>query len=336
MAQATLAMRATAGEAAAGPRPGVRWRLWSAALGAALWLAAPFAPWGSPPAWLSLEHLFAFLPLVAAPLALQLLAELLEEGTSGPPLHRLARRAQPAAAALALASLFMAPGVPAAALAASWLAVALLVAVGGVPRVPRGGAHLSSASLLAAHLFLPVGAAWLLLSRLGVGPRSLAPTTVFLAALHFHFSGFTLQLLAAATGRRLPDRRPWLARLHRGLAAAAIAGIPLIAAGNLLPSRPLKLLGVAAMVLSALALAVTSAAVALEARQRAARALLLASAASLLAGMVLAGLYGAAELAGHVLLGVPAMAATHGLINALGFTLCGLLGHGRLQAEAAR
>ena len=332
MIQGSRAMRALAAEGSAGARPSARWGVGSAALGAVLWLAAPFVPVGSPPAFASLEHVFAFMPLVAAPLALLLLSALLEPaGSSGLPCHRAAQRAQPAAAAMAVASFFVEKGPLAGGLTAAWLAVALLVAVGGAPRArPRAGAHLSGVSLLAAHLFFPVGAAWLLLSRLGVGPRNLAPLTVFLAALHFHFSGFTLQVLIAATGRRLSGRRPWLAALHRCLAAGAIAGILLIAAGNILPSPHLKLLGVAGMVLSTIALAVTSAAVALAGRQRAARGLLLVSAASLFGGMALAAVYGAGELTGIPAIGVPRMVATHGLMNALGFTLCGLLGHRRL------
>jgi hypothetical protein len=327
------------GESSARARPGARWDLRRATLGAVLWLAAPFLPLGSPPALGTLEHLLAFMPLVAAPLALPLLLALLESGGSSTlPLHRAAERAQPAAAAMVLASLCLEKGALAGVLATAWLAVALLVAAGAAPRVrPRTGPHLSDASLLAARLFLPVGAAWLLLSRLGVGPRGFTPLTVLLAALHFHFSGFALQILVAATGRQLAGRRPWLGALHRLLAVGAIAGIPLIAAGNLLSLPRLKLLGVATMVLSTLALTVTTAAVALEARQRAGRGWLLVSAASLLFGMILAGLYGFGEITGRGVLGVPRMAATHGLLNALGFTLCGLLGHRRLlAAEAGR
>jgi YndJ-like protein len=296
-----------------------RFAIHSAVVGALLWLLAPFAPLGAPPAFGSIEHAFVFLPLVAAPLALQLLSRLLEPDAA--PLLRIARLAQPMAAALVLASFFVAKGRLAGALTAGWLLVTLLLAVGGLRRAR------SSPSLLAAHLFLPIGAVWLLLSRLGAGPRHFSALTVFLAALHFHYSGFTLQILIAATGRSLPAHRPWLAPLHRSLSIGAIAGIPLIAAGNLLTLPPLKLLGVSAMVLSTLALAVTSTAVALDHPARTPRLLLLTSAASIATAMLLAATYAVGELTGSAWIGIPRMVAIHGLTNALGFTLCGLVGH---------
>jgi hypothetical protein len=193
------------------------------------------------------------------------------------------------------------------------------------------GANLSNVSLLAAHLFLPLGAVWLLLSRLGVRPRGFSDLTVFLAALHFHFSGFTLQILIAATGRLVRSDRSRLGALHRLLAVGAIAGIPLIAAGNALPSPGLKLVGVAFMVLSAIALAATTTSVALELRSRAARRLMLVASTSLVVGMAVAGVYGVGELTGGGWIGISRMVQIHGLLNALGFTLCGLSAHLWLQ-----
>ena len=48
---------------------GQRWGVTSGGLGAVVWLAAPWLPVGSPPSFGSIEHVFVFLPLVAAPLA---------------------------------------------------------------------------------------------------------------------------------------------------------------------------------------------------------------------------------------------------------------------------
>jgi hypothetical protein len=304
-----------------------------AVMGAVLWVVAPFVPVAARPSFGSIEHVFVFLPLVAAPLALLLLSVLLESGDhSRASFHRSARRIQPVAGAMVLASFLLPSGLLAGALAAGWLVFAVMIAIGGARRAAHvPGRHRAKVSLLAAHVFLPIGAVWLLLSRLGIAPRDLTAPTVFLAALHFHFSGFALQILIAATGLQLPDRGSWLSVLHRALAIGAIAGIPMIAAGNIGHSPVLKFLGVSAMVASTLALAITSTAAAWNLPGRAARLLLLVSAASITAGMVFAGAYGVGELTGRSWIGIPRMVATHGLLNALGFTLFGLLGHLRLR-----
>jgi hypothetical protein len=84
-----------------------------------------------------------------------------------------------------------------------WLGASILAALGGVASVVRSVDRPPGLpNLMAAHVFLPIGAVWLWLSRLGVGPGHFAPLTVFLAAVHFHFSGFALQVLIAATARR--------------------------------------------------------------------------------------------------------------------------------------
>jgi hypothetical protein len=297
-----------------------RWNCTSAAVGALLWAVAPLVPLGSAPAYGSIEHVFVLSPLVATPLALALLSSWQDRPTA---LYCIAQRIQPVAAALVLASFFVPTGPLAGALALGWLIMAVVLAAGRARGPLRdAAANLSHVSLLAAHVFLPIGAVWLVLSRAGVGPRGFAPLTVFLAALHFHFSGFTLQILIAAIGRRLGA-----SALHRFVAIGAIAGIPLIAAGNALASPVVKLVGVASMVLSVSVLAGVSIGVAARAPSRAARGLLLVSAGSVAAGMALAATYGVGELTGDRWIGIPAMVAMHGLLNALGFTLCGLGAH---------
>lgn len=324
---------ATTRKSSEASRSDSRWSVGSAVMGAVLWLVAPFAPIGAPPSFGSIEHFFLFMPLVAAPLALLLLSVLLQSASqSSDGIHDSARRAQPFAAAMVLASFFLPNGTLAGALAAGWLVVATMTAIGGARRAAHvPGRHRANLSLFAAHVFLPIGAVWLLLSRLGVAPRGLTALTVFLATLHFHFSGFTLQVLIAAAGLQLPERGSWLSTVHRALAIGAAAGIPMIAAGNIGHSPVLKFAGVAAMVASTLALAITSTAASRQAPGRAARFMLLLSAASITAGMLLAGVYGIGEIGGRAWIGIPRMVAIHGALNTLGFTLFGLLGHLRLR-----
>ena len=308
------------------------WSTSCALVGGVVWL---LAPWLVERSFASLEHVFLFMPLVAAPLALALSAALLEERTGPGAGHaRAARRLQPAAAALVVGAFMLAPGAAAGTLTLPWLLVALLHAAGGLRRLrPRHEANRSDLSLLVAHVFLPLGAVWLLLFRLGVAPRGLSALGVLLAALHVHYSGFTLQILIAATGRRLPATSPRLGALHRALALGAVVALPLIASGKLLPAAPLKLAGIAAIVASTLALSITSAGVARTVRSPAVRRLLLISSASIAAAMLVALFYAVGELTHRPWLGITRMVEVHGLLNALGFVFCGLCAHLRASSE---
>ena len=297
----------------------------SAAFGGLLWLAAPRLA-TTLPAFGSIEHLFLLLPLVLAPLGLVLLFRLIgTDGVRAPPLVLV--YLQPIAGASLLVSFGLPPGTLAAALAGSWWVGTLVALVSGLGRLrARFGAQPPAPNLVAALLFLPVGATWLVLSRLGAGPRSFTPLTVFLAALHFHFSGFTLQVLIAATGRGLEASWSLRRLLHRCVTWGAVAGLPLIAAGNIGAAPLVKFSGVACLVVSALGLSITAFSVGLRAAP-VARFLSCVSAASIAGGMLLAGAYGVGELVGAPWLDIPRMVMTHGWLNAVGFTLCGLLGH---------
>lgn len=306
-----------------------RYGLSAAALGAVAWVVLPWLPADSTPGQFSLEHVFLFLPLVVAPLSYVLLSRLMyEDGSRSQSAFRIVAMVQPVAAALATVAFFLPAGSLAGWLAAPWLAVAVATAVCGLSRIRRGaGIHFSNVNLIAAHVFLPAAAVWLLLSRLGVTPPNFSPLRVVLAAVHFHYGGFALQILIGATGRRLPTSLRRMGTLHRIAAIGALFGIPMIAAGHLLAVDSLKFAGVSVQVLVSLSLAVTMAAVAIHASRSAPRLLLLTAAASIAVGMAIAGIYGAGELAGTPWMEVPQMVIVHGLLNALGFALCGMAGH---------
>jgi hypothetical protein len=50
-------------------------------------------------------------------------------------------------------------------------------------------------------LYLPIGGAWLVASRLGIQPLGFGDTIVLLTAVHFHFAGFAAPVLAGLAGR---------------------------------------------------------------------------------------------------------------------------------------
>ena len=309
----------------------------SAGVGGAVWIAVPWLHSGKPLTVASVDHLFILMPLVAAPLALTLLARLRDEDGAAPStLLRFARCLQPAAAALVLLSFVLPRGTAAGILTAPWLAVALMVTAAGVSHtVRRRSVRSPGASLVAAQVFLPVGAVWLLLWRLGTGPRDFSAVTVSLAALHFHFNGFSSQVLIGATRRRLTRASAWLHPLHRFVTVAAIVGLPLLAAGKAISVPVARIFGVGAITLALIGLSATMTAVAMAARSALTRSLLVASAASGAAAAGLAGAFGGGELAGREWISIGAMVAAHGVLMSLGFTLCGLIGHLRLPAPVS-
>jgi hypothetical protein len=206
--------------------------------------------------------------------------------------------------------------------------VCTLVALTGLAGLQKARPATASAfGSLAGMLYLPIGAAALGLSRAGIAPLHFSEPIVLLTAVHFHFTGFATPVFAAILDRSLAATASWAKGRHP-LAFATIALIsatPLLAVGWLLDSPAWKLACVLVLVASVSVLAVLSLRLALATRSLLPRLLLTISAASVLFGMVLAGLYGAGEFGGHSLIGLHEMARLHGVANGVGFSLCGLL-----------
>jgi hypothetical protein len=304
----------------------------SSVIGGAAWVAAPLLPSATRLAVGSVEHLFLLMPLVVTPLALALLADLRDDEGAPSPLLRIARSVQPGAAALVLLSFTFPNGKRAGMLSLPWLGVALALAASGVSQLVRDRrVRLLAVNLVAAQLFLGIGAVWLLLWRLGTGPRNLSPLMVSLAAVHFHFNGFSAQILIGATGRRVAGASVPLRAVHGVVSFAAVGGLPVLAVGKALALPVARIAGMGAMTLALIGLSVMMSAVAMGARSAAIRALLLVSAGSGAAAVGLAFAFGAGEFAHREWISVGTMLAAHGSLMALGFTLCGIVGHLRRQ-----
>jgi hypothetical protein len=184
--------------------------------------------------------------------------------------------------------------------------------------------------MVAALFYLVVGGVWLVLWRLGVTPMHLPGQIVFLASVHFHFTGFALPVFAAATHRASGTSRAAHAGLGRFvflfLATGIICGPLFLAAGNLLMLPILKLDGALLLTLTSFGLVAMLLPVLPAVRSRPARPLLGLAAISLVGGMILVGVYTVGEFTGQYWLLIPEMARFHGTVNALGFVLWGLLG----------
>jgi hypothetical protein len=302
-----------------------------ATCGAVLWgaLAIAAVVGGSPLS--PIETTFLLAPLVNVPLAFEVVRRHVDEHS---PAGRLAHLLLPAGAVMAAASLWPSPGRGAAFLASGWLVVGLLAGVDGVWRLLRRGQRSADGVCNAvSFIFLAVGSVWLTVSRLGIRPFDLPAQTVFLAAVHFHFTGFVLLIVAGATGSALRNREPSAAArmIFRYVVIGVICGPLFLAAGNILVNPVFKLSGALLVVVASLGLVWLVFFVLATIAAQPARLLLAMSALSLTAGMALVAVYTVGEFTGRYWLTVPQMARLHGPVNALGFGLCGLLAWTRHQ-----
>ncbi|HLY09452.1 MAG TPA: YndJ family protein [Planctomycetota bacterium] len=240
---------------------------------------------------------------------------------------RLARRLQPVAAGLATVSLFLPTGPLAAVLAAAWLGLDGLVALGGLVVMRpsfRGG--VPSLLILAAMVLPTVGGVNLVASRLGYALAGFPEPIILLTAIHFHYTAFAAPILASLSGRS-------------GLAALSglgvVGGTPLLAAGFLC-SPILKAVGVGVLCISMIGLALGQLGQAPTLPHRRSRILLRISSVAVLAGMLLAGIYEHGYATGRTWLSIPEMAWSHGILNGVGFSLLGLLAWKPVRGDSPR
>ena len=298
----------------------------SAAVGAAVWVAAlPFVQ-PSPFETVWARFLLLLAPLVLVPLGLSLLDR--EVPVVGPQRKAflLCVLLQRWAALLLGFSMVVPERWPAVATALPWLLVTGLLASFGVLRLQwRRPRPLADLCVDAGLLYILVGAVWAVLDRLEARPLGFEPVIVLLTAIHFHYAGFALPLM---TGFAL---RSFNGPLARAAGGGVIAGIPLVALGITASQLRLGFLleCLAAWILAAAGLLVAWFHLRLAARPEGsplARALWALAAVSLAGSMILAALYGTRFYFPIPWLDIPWMRALHGSANAFGFGLAGMLG----------
>lgn len=311
------------------------WAATCATAGAAVWAGMAVLARVGMARMGAIELLFLFGPLVIVPLGLELGRGM---GITGR-VAELARRLQPVGAALAVAAMWIGPGRRAGLLAVGWLVICVLVAGSGFVDLVRalwtdagGGAGATRsayatrsirATVGIARMDLAVGGAWLVASRLGMRPMGIQEPIGLLTAVHFHFAGFATAMIGAATlqfAERRGEQR-WLRRL-----VLLVAGLPIVVAAGFVISPVLKMGAAILFSASVAGLAVVVRACGRKAENPTARILLQVAAGAIFAGMVLSGAYAIADYMGSDVLTIPQMARTHGVLNAVGFCLAGLLG----------
>jgi hypothetical protein len=217
-------------------------------------------------------------------------------------------------------------GTRAAILVLPWLSLGCLLGFQGFMSPVRGEFRTRGAGFaIVSFLYLPIGCAWLVASRLGLSPMGFQEPIVLLTAVHFHFAGFGAPLLAAAAGKATEKKSIALRRIFKVFAAGVLAGPGLLAAGFVIgPHFKLAMALVVAASEVGLALFFLASVGAL--RPRLAQVLVSFSAASVLFAMVLAGVWAIGEFPLQPFVHLDQMARFHGAANAFGFVLCGLLG----------
>lgn len=297
----------------------------NAMVGAAVWaLILMTAQWR----WLELgwiELVFLFAPLVIVPLGLEL-TKRAEPGLARPFPERIASSIQLPCAGAACVSFLMPRGQVSASLAAMWLLLCALLALGSALRIYRGGLrHLGSAFPVVAFLYLPVGGAWLVASRLGFTPMNFQEPVVLLTAVHFHYAGFAAALLARSVYALLIRSMRHSSAFVKSIAIGVLIGPGLLAGGFVIGPRT-KLFAALVVTLSEIGLAFCFALAIWKIGDLKAKFLIGLAAASVVFSMVLAGLWAIGEYPLQPFVHLAEMARLHGTANAFGFTLCGLLG----------
>jgi hypothetical protein len=277
----------------------------------------------------AIELLFLFAPLVVVPLGMEL-----GRGMDGGWLEKIARRLQPLGAGFAVVAMGMAPGRRAGLVAVGWLVICLLMAGGGVAglvralwkgadRSVRGSGLATLIVINVARIDLMVGGAWLVASRMGMRPMGIQEPIGLLTAVHFHFAGFATATIAAATLQFAERRKEyrWLKPL-----VLMMVGLPMVVAAGFVISPAVKMVAAILFSGSVAGLAVAVRACGRKVEDVAAGVMLQLAAGAVFASMILSSVYAVADFVGSETLTIPEMARTHGILNAVGFCLLGLLG----------
>lgn len=294
----------------------------SAAAGVAVWLLLlPTVTSDSSETELIHKVVF-FALLVIVPLGLSLVPVQEHEGSLW---YRVAVLAQPVAALLTIASFFLKTGLTAAVLSSAWFLITIFIALFGLGRFKTRGLHpVEESSIDAGLVYVTVAGVWLVVYRYGIQPFDYGETIILLTVIHFHFAGFAAPLIAGLSGRVLATRQHPRATF-RIVVLAIIAAMPLVAAGITF-SPWLGLIGTVLLSVGLVLLAVLTAGWVIPATPSAsARFLLVIAALSSCAAMVLACLYAYSLATKTLIINIPTMALTHGLLNAFGFVACSLL-----------
>lgn len=284
---------------------GAAWAVWA-------WGYSYTAGWWD---WPSIALMFS--PFVIVPLGLSIVQRP-ETGPVVPALTTL-RRLVPLGASAAAASFLVSPGWRAAALTAPWLLLTFALGIVGVLRTLSRRRVEPGMGTDAALVFLAMGSIWVTTSRLGANPLGYDDLLVLLTAVHLHFAGFALPLVAGFTSIRCQARGLVPAWVIASIPATGL-GVALAGDAEWIAATSMGLAGVATAVLLFRTAATNARG------SRVSRVLITASALSLATAMLFGIGWAWAIRFGWQYFDVLEMARVHGMLNAFGFALAGLVG----------
>jgi YndJ-like protein len=271
-----------------------------------------------------IEVLFLLAPWIIVPLGIYLI--------SGP-IHLLTstflRCGLLPAAALATLSFFIPNRILSARCALGWMVICAAVAIDGLIRmVHTRGKSLSQICFAVGEGYLLVAGAWLVASRAGIQLIGFREPIVLLTAVHFHFAGFASAVLAGLAQERLRDQP--VQKLLRPALLAVVLGPGILGLAFLFGPK-WKLLAALLIVVGQIGLAVGMIRVGITAKGQSGRWLLLIAGGCVAVGMVLSAVWAIGEYPLQAFVNIAQMAKYHGVLNALGFVLCGMLGWSQLR-----
>ncbi|HEU0253805.1 MAG TPA: YndJ family protein [Pyrinomonadaceae bacterium] len=269
-----------------------------------------------------------FAILVVVPLVLSLLP--VDVKQRGPFLYRLIVYLQPIAAIPTIVSFFVGFGPISAALSFPWTILTVLISLLGLYRIMyRGREPLPELSIDGGMLFVSVAGVWLVIYRLGEQPFDYGEMIILLTVVHFHLAAYATLTIVGLTGRALAGRE-YPPSMLGGSACSIVAAIPLVAFG-ITYSPWMGFFGTLLLALGLVLLAVLTVGWVIPlVNGLGIRVLFLIAASSSCAAMVLAGLYAYSVATKTLIIDIPTMAMTHGLLNAFGFVTCSLIAWSRI------
>jgi hypothetical protein len=179
---------------------------------------------------------------------------------------------------------------------------------------------------LASVSYLPVGASWVLIHHTNWQPLEFSETIVVLTAVHFHYAGFAFPLLAGRIAESAGS--PW----GIGASVVAILAVPLVALGitltQLTGSHLLEGFSAWLLALTGMVLAWQQASIP---QKGLTKIMLIASSVSLAFALGWSAVYAGARMGIWSGVDIPFMTRWHGVVNAVGFALVGLIGWNRSE-----